>query len=147
MSSIVTDDTTAVGTLRSAILAANADPNPDTFDIEFSIPASTAADLNVPFEGFDPITQTWQITLNSALPVITHAVSIDGYSQANNALPYRYPDESSSAVQLLAINGLADGRDVHTDHGGTAACRNGNDCLRRHGCPGAEHARIRHRSR
>jgi hypothetical protein len=105
----LTDDTTAAGTLRSAILAANADPNPATFDIEFNIPASTSADLTVPFEGFDPITQTWRITLNSPLPVITHSVTIDGYSQAYNALPYRYPDESSSAVQLLAINGLATG--------------------------------------
>ena len=70
-----TDDSASAGTLRSAILAANADTDPDPFDIVFDIPASTAPDLNVPVEGFDPITQTWQITLNSPLPTITHAVS------------------------------------------------------------------------
>ena len=76
----VTDDSTGAGTLRSAILAANQDTDPDPFDIVFNIPASTAPDLNVPVAGFDPVTQTWQITLNSPLPTITHAVSIDGFS-------------------------------------------------------------------
>ena len=70
----VTDDSTAAGTLRSAILAANQDTNPNPFDIEFAIPASTAPELNVPVPGFNPNTQTWTITLNSALPAITHAV-------------------------------------------------------------------------
>ena len=83
----VTDDSLAPGTLRSAILAANQDPDPNPFDIVFNIPASSAPDLNVPQPGFNPITQTWQITLNSALPTITHAVSIDGFSQANNPIP------------------------------------------------------------
>ena len=104
-----TDDSASAGTLRSAILAANADTDPDTFDIEFDIPASTAPDLNVPFEGFDPITQTWRITLNSPLPTITHSVIIDGYSQANDGIPYRYPDEFSSAVQTLTMNGVPTG--------------------------------------
>ena len=38
----VTDDSTAAGTLRSAILAANQDADPGPFDIVFNIPASTA---------------------------------------------------------------------------------------------------------
>ncbi len=74
-----TEDTNAAGTLRSAIIAANADPNPATYNIVFDIPASTAPNLNVPFGNFDPITQTWPITLNQPLPTITHSVSIDGY--------------------------------------------------------------------
>src|SRR5271166_6687844 len=101
----VTDDTTAAGTLRSAILAANQDANPNPFDIVFNIPASTAPNLNVPVPGFDPVTQVWQITLNSPLPPITHAVSIDGYSQANNPVPYRYSDELISDVQDLTVVG------------------------------------------
>ena len=105
----VTDDSTGAGTLRSAILAANADPDPNPFDIVFNIPASNAADLNVPVPGFDPNTQTWHIELNSALPVITHAVSIDGYSQANEPIPYRYSDELISAVQDLTVLGLPTG--------------------------------------
>ena len=85
-----TDDSTGPGTLRSAILAADEDTDPAPFDIVFNIPASTAPDLNSPVAGFDPVTQTWQITLSSALPAITHPVSIDGFSQANQPVPYRY---------------------------------------------------------
>ncbi len=105
----VTDDSLAPGTLRSAILAANQDTDPNPFEIVFDIPASTAPDLNVPVPGFDPNNQIWQITLNSALPAITHAVSIDGYSQANDPVPYRYSNELISAVQDLNVLGLPTG--------------------------------------
>jgi hypothetical protein len=93
------------GSLRAAITAANVDPNPGVDDIVFDIPASTAANINVPVPGFDPVTQTWQITLKTPLPPITHAVAIDGYTQANVAVPYRYPDQVSSAVQELLLGG------------------------------------------
>ncbi len=93
------------GTLRAAITAANQDPKPGVDNIVFEIPASTAGNLNVPVPGFDPITQTWQITLASALPAITHPVVIDGFTQANIAVPYRYPDQVTSAVQDLSIGG------------------------------------------
>ena len=63
----------------------------------------------MPVAGFDPVTQTWQITLNSPLPVITHAISIDGFSQALNAIPYRYGDELISDVQTLTILGAPTG--------------------------------------
>ena len=43
----------------------------------------------MPVAGFDPITQTWTITLASPLPAITHPVAIDGYSQANTAVSVR----------------------------------------------------------
>src|ERR1022692_39253 len=53
----VTTDSNAAGTLRSAILAADADiADPNPFEIVFEIPASTAPDLNVPVPGFDPNT-------------------------------------------------------------------------------------------
>ena len=93
------------GTLRAAITAANQDPKAGVDNIVFEIPASTAANLNVPVPGFDPITQTWQITLASPLPAITHPVTIDGFTQANIAVPYRYPDQITSAVQDLTIGG------------------------------------------
>src|SRR5262249_21594470 len=105
----VTDDSLAAGTLRSAILAANQDPDPDPFDITFNIPASSSSDLNTPEPGFDPVTQTWHITLNSALPAITHSVSIDGFSQANNPIPYRYPGQVIGAVQDLTVTGAPTG--------------------------------------
>jgi hypothetical protein len=105
----VTADSLAAGTLRSAILAANADTDPGPFDVVFDIPASTAPELNVPVTGFDPVTQTWQITLNSPLPTITHPISIDGFSQALDDVPYRYSDEVVSTVQSLTMIGTPTG--------------------------------------
>ncbi len=97
------------GSLRQAILEADADTNPDTVSIAFEIPASTASNLNVPVSGFDPSTQTWQITLASPLPAITHSVDIDGYTEGKIGEPYRYPDQVSSAVQTLALMGVPTG--------------------------------------
>src|SRR5271165_2297119 len=70
------------GSLRQAILNANADVvggvmKPD--NIYFDIPASTAANLDVPIPGFDPVTQDWTITLQNPLPTILNTVWIDGY--------------------------------------------------------------------
>src|SRR4051794_1887719 len=56
------------GSLRQAILNSNA--NPGTNNIQFNIPASTAANLDVPVSGFDPTTQTWKISLLTPLPPI-----------------------------------------------------------------------------
>ncbi len=92
------------GTLRQAILNANADANRGVDNIVFEIPASTAPDLNVPVSGFDPGTQTWTISLDSPLPEITHAVSIDGFSQGNTGVPFVYPDDLTSAVQSVAVD-------------------------------------------
>src|SRR5208337_3113600 len=70
------------GSLRQAIINANGDSSPD--DIVFNIPASTAPLLDDPVSGFDPVTQTWRITLQSPLPKITNTVSIDGYTEAHD---------------------------------------------------------------
>jgi hypothetical protein len=59
--------------------------------------------LNVPAPGFDPGTQDWTIKLGSALPPITHQVTIDGLTQAATQVPFRYPSEV--ATQSLAITG------------------------------------------
>ncbi len=95
------------GSLRAAILLANANAGRD--DIEFNIPASTAVDLDVPVPGFDPVTQNWTITLQSPLPRITDSVWIDGYTQADSGVPYRYPDAVSLAVQSVALLGSPTG--------------------------------------
>ena len=92
-----------LGTLRQAILDANADQSSGVDNIVFDIPASTAANLNVPVPGFDPRTQTWTISLNSPLPVITHPVAIDGYTQANVGVGYRYPNSLSSQSDNVAV--------------------------------------------
>jgi hypothetical protein len=102
---VVNTSSSGPGSLDAAIAAANLAPNPSTDNVVFEIPASTAPDLDVPVAGFDPTTQTWQIVMNGPLPVITHAMSIDGYSEANVAVPYLYPDQVSSAVQSLTISG------------------------------------------
>ena len=119
----VTDDSLAAGTLRSAILAANQDADPNPFDIVFNIPASSAQNLNAPVPGFDPITQTWKITLNSPLPMITHAVSIDGFSQANNPIPYPLLRSSHRGRPRLDSRRRTDRRHVHAKHFGTPTDR------------------------
>jgi hypothetical protein len=113
LSTFVVENTADSGpnSLRAAILAADADPSAGTDNIVFAIPASTAPELNVPVAGFDPSTQDWTITLDSPLPVITRAVSIDGYTQAHpgGAVPFLYPDSISSAVQTVSILGSPTG--------------------------------------
>jgi len=90
------------GSLREAILDSNASTQP-TSDIFFAIPASTAPGLDVPVPGFDPSTQDWTIALDSPLPLITHPVTIDGYSQGEVPIPYVYP--LGGATETLTING------------------------------------------
>jgi hypothetical protein len=88
------------GSLREAIVTSNL-PHLGADNIDFAIPASTAPGLNVPVSGFDPITQTWRITLNSPLPAINHQVTIDGYSQGHFPIPFKYPG-SSIPVQITS---------------------------------------------
>ncbi len=95
------------GSLRQAILNANAASSPST--ILFDIPAATDALLSIPVPGFDPVTQTWKIALQSALPVINQTVTIDGYSQAEGGVPFRYPSEITSAMQTVALTGILNG--------------------------------------
>ena len=89
--------------MRWAIAQVDEDSSPGIDNIVFDIPASTAVNLNVPVSGFDPNTQTWTITLDSPLPVITHSVAIDGYSQGNVGVPFVYPDNITSAVQFVGV--------------------------------------------
>ncbi len=105
LSTFLVDNTgdSGPGTLRQAILDANADPAPGTDAIVFGIPASTAPELNVPVPGFDPSTQDWTISLASPLPVINRSVSIDGYTQGHVGIPYFYPADISSASQFLSF--------------------------------------------
>jgi hypothetical protein len=91
------------GSLRAAILASNATPGPNSID--FAIPASTAPNLNGPVDGFDPNTQSWTIKPKTALPPITTQVTIDGYTEANVGVPYRYPGEFTDATQSLGVSG------------------------------------------
>ncbi len=88
------------GSLRQAILQANSNLGADA--IEFNIPSSTAP--GVAFPGFDPGTQTWRITLSSALPTITDSVSIDGYTQANSPTSFLYPDDTpAEPTQFMSV--------------------------------------------
>jgi hypothetical protein len=59
---------TGQGSLRQAILDSNGSPDPSN-DIQFDIPGGGVQTIN----------------LHSALPMITHAVLIDGYSQAGSS--------------------------------------------------------------
>ncbi len=90
------------GSLRQAITQSNL-PHAGADTINFAIPASTSPGLDVPAPGFDPTTQTWRITPATALPTITHQVTIDGDTQAQFPVLYRYPAQSAS--QLLTLTG------------------------------------------
>ena len=54
------------GHARARRSDANADHKPGVDNIVFDIPASTAAEPECAGRGFDPITQTWTITLELA---------------------------------------------------------------------------------
>ena len=106
---VVNTNDSGAGSLRQAIIDANADGTAGVDKIIFAIPASTAANLNVPVAGFDPSTQTWTIDLLSPLPPIARSVSIDGYTQASVPVPYRYPSDSTTSDLLVALNGIPSG--------------------------------------
>ena len=98
------------GTLAVSALSAQAQAQisgsfntPDT--IQFAIPASTAPLLNIAVPGFDPGTQTWTIQPLTPLPMIAAQVTIDGYTQAQDGVPFQYPSGISSAVQEVDIVG------------------------------------------
>ena len=95
------------GSLRQAIINADAASVPST--ILFDIPAATDPLLADPVAGFDPNTQTWTIQLLTPLPTITRTVTIDGYSQGESGVPFRYPAQVSSAVQTIALSGVVTG--------------------------------------
>jgi hypothetical protein len=95
------------GSLRQAILDSNGTPGRN--EIDFAIPASTAANLDVPVPGFDPVNQTWTITPLTPLPTITNPVIIDGYSQAQFPVPFRYPSALSLAIQTVTVLGSPTG--------------------------------------
>ncbi len=113
------------GSLRQAIEDANADTGVGVDHITFDIPASTAPNLNVPVTGFNPGTQTWTINLLSPLPVITHSVSIDGYTQGSVPVPFRYPGDLTSQEDSVSVGAAATGGTYvlsiasYTDNGGT----------------------------
>ena len=92
-----------LGSLRQAILMSDA-PHAGADRIDFAIPAATSSPgLDIPVSGFDPTTQTWTITLASPLPPLTHQVTIDGFTQGQTGIPFRYPAEES--LQNLSLSG------------------------------------------
>ena len=80
----------ARATLRQAIVDSNASAQA-TSEIDFDIPASTAPNLDVPVPGFDPVNQTWTITLDSPLPAITKSSHDRRILPGRVGIPYRYP--------------------------------------------------------
>src|SRR5262245_31699569 len=76
---VTTTDDSGAGSLRAAILQANAAAGPDR--IAFAIPTNDARFADANHNGqFDP-GDFWSIRLSSALPVISDRVTLDGWSQ------------------------------------------------------------------
>ncbi len=76
-------------------------PNAGTVNIVFAIPASTAPDLDAAFPGFDPVTQTWGITLASPLPAIT-APDLDRRLHAGESSPFHSVTRSTSRHKTIS---------------------------------------------
>lgn len=80
--------------LRGAITAANATPELD--EIRFQLPTSDA--------GFQPATQHWRIAVGStALPAISAAVVIDGYTQAGASANTQSTAQGLNAVLTVEL--------------------------------------------
>ena len=82
------------GSLRQAILDANAATGPQT--ITFDIPNTDP--------GFNAATGTWTIIPASALPQITNAVTIDGYSQPGSSV--NTLAQGDNAVLKIVLDGV-----------------------------------------
>ncbi|HOW26549.1 MAG TPA: right-handed parallel beta-helix repeat-containing protein, partial [Bacteroidales bacterium] len=96
---ISTDDSEVCGSLRQAILDANAHPGPDI--IRFNIPVSDP--------GYVASGDYWSIQPGSGLPNITEAVVIDGYTQTG-AQPNTTCMPATTDAQLkIEISGINDG--------------------------------------
>ncbi len=96
---LVTDtNDSGPGSLRQAILSANANPGPNT--ISFQFPAQ-----NIPGQvDYDSTYQVWRIQVDSPLPAITNQVEIDGYSQrVLTAQP------AADEIQTVSLSGLPTG--------------------------------------
>ena len=91
------------GSLRAAITASNI-PHAGADTIDFAIPASTAANLDIPVAGFDPTTQTWTIALTTPLPPLMHQVTIDGYTEGQAGIPFRYPAQTQTQTITIVGN-------------------------------------------
>jgi hypothetical protein len=103
------------GSLRDAINQINADTNhtlyaspsnPSVDEIDFDITA--ASDAAGGGTGFNSATGVATIAPLSALPTITTAALIDGYTQpaaSANTLPVMGPNAGDNAVQLITLDG------------------------------------------
>ncbi len=83
------------GSLRQAILDANANLGTDT--IEFNIPTGDS--------GYDNITDTWSIQPTSELPTITDPVIIDGYTQPGASPNTNPPGLGTNAMLKIELDG------------------------------------------
>ena len=89
--SVTNTDDSGAGSLRQAILDANANAGADT--INFNITGS----------GVHTITPA------TGLPTITDAVTIDGYTQPGSSANTNPPDQGTNAVLLIEIDGTNSG--------------------------------------
>jgi hypothetical protein len=131
---VVNTNDAGPGTLRTAIIKANANPGADA--IAFAIPAGVPGFTDVNGNGQLNVGDYWTISLSSALPAITERVVINGWSQFGgpyNGRPLvalrganagagadglRLVNHSGSIVRGLVIN-LFDGNGIEITGGGS----------------------------
>ncbi len=87
-----TADSDAIGTLRSAILWADASSNANPTNLAALAPAPNTIDFDIPTTdpGYDSTAITWTIAPTSPLPPISALTTIDGFSQPSPFSPYSY---------------------------------------------------------
>src|SRR4051794_24746279 len=84
---VANENDAGAGTLRQALLDANASPGADT--INFNIPG----------------TGTHILQVASALPIVTDALTIDGYTQPGSQPNTNPPGMNSNALQTIRLDG------------------------------------------
>jgi uncharacterized repeat protein (TIGR01451 family) len=93
---VINTDDSGPGSLRQAILDANAGADPNGSTIDFNIPGSGVH----------------TIAPQTALPPLTQPITLDGYSQPGSRLNSNGPGQGDNAVLVIELRGQGDG------HGG-----------------------------
>ncbi len=144
-----TADSTDIGTLRSAILWADASSNANPINLKY--PATNTIDFDFPTTdpGYAASTTSWTIAPTSPLPPLSTSITIDGYTQPGYAtiLPVIVLSGASAgqgsdgldltgggiSVWALTINGFSgDGINVESSDNTIQDCVIGTDATAQH---------------
>ena len=119
----ISNGTLAVGSLTAAKRGQVSVSATAANQIEFAIPASTAAMLASRSRASTRSPRPGRITLGSPLPAITHQVTIDGFTAGRHPVPYRYPSSATTP--------MGDPVEISSSPSTVAAAIDGNNAIPR----------------